>query len=311
MKTLSSEEISTVGAILFDQKADLSGRFRALFTLRNVGGQEAIDWISKTLVTDPSPLLKHECAYCLGQMEDPTADSILKTVLENKEEHPMVRHEAGEALAAIGSHSSIDILKKYSTDDVIEVAQTCQLGVKRIEWLISNGDKIAGDCSVFNSVDPSPPSDEKDAVKLGETLRDNSVDLFDRYKAMFALRNLASEEAVKQLGLSLIKYHKDPSNNLLKHEIAYVFGQLQHQESIPFLREILADEEENEMVRHEAAEALGSVATTEASDLLQKFKDDKVDVVRESIQVALDMNEYENSQEQFNFFSTLELKHNK
>ena len=55
------------------------------------------------------------------------------------------------------------------------------------------------------------------------------------------------------------------------------------------------------MVRHEAAEALGSVASDEASLLLDRFKHDHAQVVRESVQVALDMNEYEKSRDQFNF----------
>jgi deoxyhypusine monooxygenase len=42
---------------------------------------------------DESALLKHELAYCLGQMKDTSALPILGTVLENKSEDPMVRHE--------------------------------------------------------------------------------------------------------------------------------------------------------------------------------------------------------------------------
>lgn len=42
---------------------------------------------------DPSALLKHELAYCLGQMKNAAALSILETVLANEQEDPMVRHE--------------------------------------------------------------------------------------------------------------------------------------------------------------------------------------------------------------------------
>jgi len=40
-----------------------------------------------------SALLGHEMAYCLGQIDDVYALPILQGVLENEEEHPMVRHE--------------------------------------------------------------------------------------------------------------------------------------------------------------------------------------------------------------------------
>jgi len=43
--------------------------------------------------SDHSALLKHELAYCLGQMKLVSALPILESVLENLDEDPMVRHE--------------------------------------------------------------------------------------------------------------------------------------------------------------------------------------------------------------------------
>lgn len=53
------------------------------------------------------------------------------------------------------------------------------------------------------------------------------------------------------------------------------------------------DAEEDEMVRHEAAEALGSIAQDDLMPLLQEWanKPDCPQVVRESCQIALDMAE--------------------
>jgi deoxyhypusine monooxygenase len=51
------------------------------------------------------------------------------------------------------------------------------------------------------------------------------------------------------------------------------------------------------MVRHESAEALGSIATPECFEILKAFEHDTQDVVRESCIVALDMYDYENSDE--------------
>jgi len=42
---------------------------------------------------DPSALLKHELAYCLGQIKKTVALPTLESVLRNKSEDPMVRHE--------------------------------------------------------------------------------------------------------------------------------------------------------------------------------------------------------------------------
>lgn len=86
--------VSVIGQLLADTSKPLKERFRALFTLKNIGGKEAIDFIANSF-TDSSALLKHELAYCLGQMQDPYAIPKLIKVLENEEQEPMVRHEAG------------------------------------------------------------------------------------------------------------------------------------------------------------------------------------------------------------------------
>jgi len=113
---------------------------------------------------------------------------------------------------------------------------------------------------------------------------------------MFGLRDLASPPdlptAVPAI-LALAKGLADPSA-LFRHEIAFVFGQLSHPASIPALTAALSDAKEASMVRHEAAEALGSLGEEEGvEDILKRFLNDGEQVVRESVIVALDMAEFE------------------
>lgn len=61
----------------------------------------------------------------------------------------MVRHEAGEALGAIGNPEVVDILKVYCEDECPEVAETCILALKRIEWVQKNK---TGTNSAYDSV---------------------------------------------------------------------------------------------------------------------------------------------------------------
>ena len=49
-----------------------------------------------------SALLKHELAFCLGQMRDRAAIPALLGVLQDSQQEPMVRHEAGMALQGSG-----------------------------------------------------------------------------------------------------------------------------------------------------------------------------------------------------------------
>lgn len=113
---------------------------------------------------------------------------------------------------------------------------------------------------------------------------------------MFALRDLASPPdlptAVPAVH-ALASGFSDPSA-LFRHEIAFVFGQLSHPASIPALVECLGKAGEESMVRHEAAEALGSLGDEEGvEDILKGFLNDPEQVVRDSIVVALDMADFE------------------
>lgn len=70
-----------------------------------------------------------------------------------------------------------------------------------------------------------------------------------------------------------------------------MFGQLSSPHSIPSLIKVLRNPVEEDMVRHEAAEALGSIADEECLPVLLEFAKgvDVPRVVRESCEVALDM----------------------
>ncbi|XP_046486015.1 deoxyhypusine hydroxylase [Neodiprion pinetum] len=299
MVNIEEDKIISIGNVLNDETRPLKERFRALFTLKSIGGYTSISQINDCF-KDPSALLKHELAYCLGQMQDVRALPFLINVLRDMSQEPMVRHEAGEALGAIGDISVIPILEEYSKDPVVEVAETCQLALDRLKW-ISNSKNTSQNLSAnpFASVDPAPPAAIKDVAELKHVLLDEKASLFDRYRAMFSLRNLRTDESVLALAEAL-KY----GSALFKHEIAFVLGQLQEEISVPHLCAALEDCEENEMVRHECAEALGSIATPECFKALNKYLGDTKRVVHESCIIALDMCEYQNSPE-FQYADTL------
>ena len=112
--------IADVGKLLNNEKSPLKDRFRALFTLKNLGGHEAIDIIAKSF-NDPSALLKHELAYCLGQMQDSYAIRILTKVLMDRTQEPMVRHEAGKTLIFYGLVGCYPNICKYSQSPPVQV----------------------------------------------------------------------------------------------------------------------------------------------------------------------------------------------
>lgn len=282
---VTKQEVEAIGRVLVDPKQPLQARFRALFTLRGLGGPDAIAWISRGF-EDSSALLKHELAYCLGQMQDSRAIPVLAGVLQDSSQEPMVRHEAGEALGAIGNPAVVDLLKQYSTDPVVEVAETCQLAVGRLQWLQQHPGWV--EAGPYLSVDPAPPAEECDVRRLREVLLDEGQPLFDRYRAMFALRNVGSEAAALALAEGL-----RCGSALFRHEVGYVLGQLQHEAAVSELVAALARSSESPMVRHECAEALGVIARPACLEALRQFANDPERVVRESCEVALDVYEHE------------------
>ena len=85
---------------------------------------------------------------------------------------------------------------------------------------------------------------------------------------------------------------------LFRHEIAFVLGQISSDVAEKALTETLRDGTENEIVRHEAAEALGSIGTDSINAELNKYLGKEVPaVVRESCVIALDILDYNNSDE--------------
>jgi len=305
--TATAQEYNELEATLLNTTGDvpLAKRFRALFTLRGLKSHRAIDIIGQGF-KDSSALLGHELAYVLGQINDPYALPVLESVLRDEDQHPMVRHEAAEAMGAISQLSSLPVLEEFlhKPNEDISVVETCEIAIAKIQFDHANA--AAGTSrSLYDSIDPAPPTSMHDTdaathqsvdvtiSELRTKLLDTQKSLFERYRAMFALRNLGEN---KEAVLALADGFGDKSA-LFRHEIAYIFGQLSSPHSVPSLLKVLANDAESEMVRHEAAEALGSIATDEVLPALEAYRTQGPRVVRESCEVALDMYEYENSGE--------------
>lgn len=109
-------------------------------------------------------------------------------------------------MGAIGSLESIPLLEKFLNDPSEAVKETCELAIDKIRYDNDpkNKEEKENSKSVYCSVDPAPPATKTRSVKeLGEQLMDTSLPLFERYRAMFALREIGNTEAVEALAKGL------------------------------------------------------------------------------------------------------------
>ncbi|KAK4888377.1 deoxyhypusine hydroxylase, partial [Elasticomyces elasticus] len=141
---------------------------------------------------------------------------------------------------------------------------------------------------------PSATSPERDpatsnptVLKLRKTLTSESAPLAHRFRALFSLKHLASQHPPTDATVPAIQAiaaaFASPSA-LLKHELAYCLGQTGNDTSVPYLRHVLEDRNEDAMCRHEAAEALGALGYEASLELLRGLRDDDSEevVVRET-----------------------------
>jgi deoxyhypusine monooxygenase len=135
------------------------------------------------------------------------------------------------------------------------------------------------------------------------------VSLAQRFRALFTLKAIGkSNEAVVDiigkgewihsatllwqsffLALITIPGFVDPSA-LLKHELAYVLGQLRKTSALPILTSVLRDLSQDPMVRHEAAEAIGAISQLESIPILEEYlnREGEDRSVKETCEIALD-----------------------
>ena len=126
--------VSEWTAVLCDESQPMFQRMRAVFSLRNQRTDEACLALCQGF-SSSSALLRHEIAYVLGQMQNPAALPTLTQRLEDANEHVMVRHEAAEAMGAIGDRSVIPILERFSNDPLPEVAESCVVALDLLAWV--------------------------------------------------------------------------------------------------------------------------------------------------------------------------------
>jgi len=118
--------------------------------------------------------------------------------------------------------------------------------------------------------------------------------MFNRYRALFTLREFNNDKAVDILCECFDKQYNNLFSPLFKHEVSFILGQmsLTAKNALTKLEIVLQDETEDPIVRHETALALGEI--TQSKDLLTHYTKHDNQLIRESCEIALDFVDYWN-----------------
>ena len=147
---------------------------------------------------------------------------------------------------------------------------------------------------------PTIEAPQDEIQHLRSVLTSETTPLARRFRALFALKHYAALQPPTKKSVPAIKAiaaaFTSPSA-LLKHELAYCLGQSRNAESVPYLRTVLEDPQEDAMCRHEAAEALGALSNWDSLDLLERLRDDaqEPEIVRETCDIAVDRIRWEHA----------------
>ena len=118
--------------IILDLDKTEEERIQAAFHLENALEDESLNALIKGLFTDPSPIVRHEFAFSLGETSHPelAGKYLMKAVETDK--NIFVRHEAILALATLGRPEFKKFIKNFLNDPEPEIAESAKIALQRL-----------------------------------------------------------------------------------------------------------------------------------------------------------------------------------
>eukprot|EP01016_Furgasonia_blochmanni_P030802 TRINITY_DN3194_c0_g1_i17.p1 TRINITY_DN3194_c0_g1~~TRINITY_DN3194_c0_g1_i17.p1 ORF type:complete len:381 (-),score=94.07 TRINITY_DN3194_c0_g1_i17:139-1206(-) len=311
---LNSEEKKKQYEILVNPTAKLSEKYMAMFSLRSTPDDESIKLLQEAFPhVGDSEMLKHEVAYCLGQVGNmDNCYEFLTGIVEDTSQAPVVRHEAAEAIGNFGDERAVPLLEKYNNKQESNiVSDTCFLSLQKI----LNRDKFKGRYGkkYGGTIEPAPPFERDEMCEeIKRVFGDNTsalndtdlipfvekyifsekTNIHEKYRAMYFLRDVGSKEAILVVGKIIDPEYRQYTTPLQRHEVGFILGQLAPESGIlePTFNKVFNDLTESDIVRHEAMIALSSIKKNK--EILRPFLNDEQQLVRDTVEISLDLMDY-------------------
>ena len=119
--------------VILDLSKSKEERIQAGFKLENAIEDESIRKLGKALLTEPSPIVRHEFAFSLGETSHKkiAIPYLMKAVEGDK--NIFVRHESLLALATLGDKSVIPFIEKFINSDELEIKESAEIALQRLK----------------------------------------------------------------------------------------------------------------------------------------------------------------------------------
>ncbi len=117
--------------IVVDHSRSKEERVQSAFQLAGNRDPDSLDALIKAMLTDPSPVVRHECAFVLGETKLFHIGKYLMQAVEN-DSSSIVKHEALSSLGSLGDPSSIPFIEKYLDHPDATVRDSAEMARERI-----------------------------------------------------------------------------------------------------------------------------------------------------------------------------------
>lgn len=227
--------------MLMNPKNSIDDRIDGMTYMYNDKSKFAVKCMIKAFLREPedgSDFMRHEICYCLGIMGD-TPENValiqpfLEKILTERTHSEFVMHEVIQALQNINVENTFRFLEQFQDKKRTLEYETSYLTKRLLDW------KAATECGKSEGLDVEKLNEDKDPaplfnyklkpeyadiVFLKKILLDNEhYDLFERYRALYTLKDLDTEEAALALCMVLMRENWETCSELMRHDVAFVF----------------------------------------------------------------------------------------
>jgi HEAT repeat protein len=118
--------------VILDLSRTQEERIQATFKLENIADEDSLKAMIKCLFTDPSPIVRHEAAFSLGETAAPSiaGPALVKAVKEDKD--VFVRHEALLAIGTLDYQEAVPYIRSLLKDLDPHISESAEIALQRL-----------------------------------------------------------------------------------------------------------------------------------------------------------------------------------